>query len=130
MGFRGISEGEDEELDVVVDERPWRVIAGLSQASSAKRSTTTTSSSTPSTTLIPEIEIGEKEASDCALWTSSKVLEHAGFQGTSRAALEVFSGVMTEYLMNVGRTIRFFCDRYSKAMTPEVRDFFYILRGP
>ena len=41
--------------------------------------------------------------------------------GTSRAALDVLTGVAAEYLSNVGRTIRFLCDKYSTTMTPEVK---------
>lgn len=40
--------------------------------------------------------------------------------GTSKAALDVFTGVAEEYLFNVGRTLRFMCDKYSQQMTAEV----------
>jgi hypothetical protein len=40
--------------------------------------------------------------------------------GTSRVALDVLAGVASEYLLNVGRTIRFLCDKYSNSMTAEV----------
>jgi transcriptional activator SPT7 len=88
------------------------------------------------------IEIGEEIAADCVHWMGGKVLEHAGFQGmlmnllfvevlifvysllhftgSSQAALDVLTGVTAEYLLNVGRTIRFLCDKYSATMTPEV----------
>lgn len=46
----------DEEEDVL-DERPWRPIGS-------------------------GVEIGEEHADDCLHWMGSKVLEHAGFQGT------------------------------------------------
>ena len=29
---------------------------------------------------------------------------------------------MAEYLLNVGRTIRYLCDKYSTSMNPEVRN--------
>jgi len=38
-------------------------------------------------------------------------------------ALDVLSGITSEYLFNVGRTIRFYIDKYSRSMTPEVRIF-------
>ena len=35
-------------------------------------------------------------------------------------ALEVLAGVTSEYLLNVGRTMRFLCDKYDTKMTAEV----------
>ena len=32
--------------------------------------------------------------------------------GTSKMALDVLASVTAEYLQNVGRTIRFLCDKY------------------
>lgn len=40
--------------------------------------------------------------------------------GSSTAALDVLASVTSEYLQNVGRTIRFLCDKYSHTMTAEV----------
>lgn len=40
--------------------------------------------------------------------------------GTSRVALDVLSSVASEYLFNVGRTIKFFSDKYARSMSPEV----------
>ncbi|OJT07920.1 Transcriptional activator spt7 [Trametes pubescens] len=85
-----------EELDDVVDERPWKppsAAAGL--------------------------ELGAENADDCLHWMGSKVLEHTGFQGASKQALDVLASVTSEYLFNVGRTIRFLCDRYGNKMTAE-----------
>ncbi|KAF7350023.1 SAGA complex protein [Mycena venus] len=39
-------------------------------------------------------------------------------QGTSAVALDVLASVASEYL-NVGRTIRYLCNKYSQTMTPE-----------
>ncbi|KAK0231399.1 hypothetical protein IW262DRAFT_1343900 [Armillaria fumosa] len=64
-------------------------------------------------------DIGEKNGTDCLQWMSKKVLEHSGFQGTSQSALDVLAGVTSDYLMNVGRTIRFLSDKYSNTMTAE-----------
>ena len=44
--------------------------------------------------------------------------------GTSKVALDVLAGVTSEYLLNVGRTLRFLCDKYSNSMTAEVNDVF------
>lgn len=35
-------------------------------------------------------------------------------------ALDVLSSIASEYLMNVGRTLRFYVDKYSNNMTSEV----------
>lgn len=35
-------------------------------------------------------------------------------------ALDVLAAVTSEYLLNVGRTIRFLSDKFGKTMTPEV----------
>ncbi|KAH9922095.1 uncharacterized protein B0H18DRAFT_1121112 [Fomitopsis serialis] len=83
-----------EDVEDVLDERPWKPNGS-------------------------GIEIGEEHANDCLHWMGGKVLEHVGFQGTSKAALDVLAGVASEYLLNVGRTIRFMCDKYAKKMTPE-----------
>ncbi|EKM53685.1 uncharacterized protein PHACADRAFT_47290, partial [Phanerochaete carnosa HHB-10118-sp] len=64
-------------------------------------------------------DIGEEHADDCMHWMSSKVLEHAGFQGTSKVALDVLAGVASDYLLNVGRTIQFLTEKYGHKMTPE-----------
>lgn len=42
-------------------------------------------------------------------------------QGTSASSLDVLTSVTSEFLLNVGRTLRFLCDKYAKTMTPEVR---------
>ncbi|RDX48606.1 hypothetical protein OH76DRAFT_1556909 [Lentinus brumalis] len=83
-----------EELDDVLDERPWKPVGA-------------------------GIDLGEENANDCLHWMGSKVLEHAGFQGTSKMALDVLSSVASEYLYNVGRTIRFLCDKHGNEMTAE-----------
>ncbi|KAI0365089.1 hypothetical protein BV20DRAFT_1028716 [Pilatotrama ljubarskyi] len=83
-----------EELDDVVDERPWKPPgAGL--------------------------DLGAENADDCLHWMGGKVLEHAGFQGASKLALDVLASVTAEYMFNVGRTIRFLCDKYGNKMTAE-----------
>ncbi|KAH7911321.1 hypothetical protein BJ138DRAFT_1150946 [Hygrophoropsis aurantiaca] len=84
----------EEDIEETIDERPWR----------------------PQGTGI---EIGEAHASDCLRWMDGKILEHVGFQGSSSIALDVLTGVASEFLLNVGRTLRFLCDKYSNSMTPE-----------
>ena len=83
-----------EEPEPTVDERAWRISGS-------------------------GVDIGAENADDCLHWMGGKVLEHAGFQGASKAAMDVLAGVTSDYLFNVGRTIRFMVDKYSKQMTPE-----------
>lgn len=90
----------DEEVEEEIDERPWRPRGS-------------------------GLDIGEEHADDCLHWMGTKVLEHVGFQGTSKIALDVLSSVTSEYLMNVGRTIRFLCDKYAQKMSPEVSSLVY-----
>jgi hypothetical protein len=89
------------------------------------------------------VEIGDANATDCLHWAGNKILEHVGFQGmpfgfslqlalliffnflfflaaTLKVALDVLAAVTSEYLLNVGRTIRFLSDKFGKTMTPEV----------
>lgn len=66
------------------------------------------------------LEIGNEDADGCMHWMNRKVLEHEGFQGSSKVALDVLSGIASEFLMGVGRTMRFYLDRYSGSMTSEV----------
>ncbi|KAJ3809100.1 hypothetical protein F5876DRAFT_44602, partial [Lentinula aff. lateritia] len=100
----GNEDGEGAEatptIDDRVDERPWEVPTRQGRK-------------------ISGIEIGSENADDCLRWMNGKVLEHAGFQGTSRAALDVLSGVASEYLLNVGRTIKFLCDKFANTMSAE-----------
>ena len=87
--------------------------------------------------LDEDCDAGPREAENCLHWMGEKVLEHAGFQGrhlvyqaacrclplhigTSKMALDVLTGVASEYLLNVGRTIQFLSDKYGKKMSPEV----------
>ncbi|KAG8965276.1 Transcriptional activator spt7 [Tulasnella sp. 419] len=50
---------------------------------------------------------------------TTAVLEHAGFEGASKVALSVLTDVAIDYIQNLGRTLRFYCDKYAHAMTPE-----------
>ncbi|KAI0026324.1 hypothetical protein K488DRAFT_92843, partial [Vararia minispora EC-137] len=75
------------------------------------------------------IEIGEQAAAQCLRWVNERMLEHVGFQGASRMALDVLAGIMGEYLSNVGRTMRFYLDKYSGAMTAEEIILHTLLEG-
>ncbi|KAF7308941.1 SAGA complex protein [Mycena kentingensis (nom. inval.)] len=101
--------GENE-----LDDRPWgaEVGIGLTSKQWRKRRRKMKGAEEP-------IEVGSENAEQCMQWMGSKVLEHSGFQGTSKVALDVLASVTSEYLLNVGRTLRFMSDKYGKTMTPE-----------
>ena len=44
----------------------------------------------------------------------------SSFVGTSSVALDVLADVTAEYLLNVGRTIKFLTDKFAGTMTAEV----------
>ncbi|GAA5890246.1 hypothetical protein JCM8208_002750 [Rhodotorula glutinis] len=52
-------------------------------------------------------------ARDAMRGVGAGLLEHAGFEGTSGGALDVLGHLAGEYLSNLGRTLRFYADRYS-----------------
>ncbi|KAI0343585.1 hypothetical protein BDW22DRAFT_1356046 [Trametopsis cervina] len=82
------------DIEDTVDDRPWR---------------------SPGSGL----ELGEENANDCLQWMSSKVLQHVGFQGTSKVALDVMVGIAADYLNSLGRTIKFLVDKYANKMSAE-----------
>ncbi|KAJ7043378.1 hypothetical protein C8F04DRAFT_1229515 [Mycena alexandri] len=115
-----------------VDERPWGEDIGIGAAGRRRRrkgkaragvgvglGLVGTSQQAEQDEEEPEIDMGGANADQCMRWMGGKVLEHAGFQGTSTVALDVLASVTSEYLLNVGRTIRYLCDKYSQRMTPE-----------
>ncbi|GAA5832880.1 hypothetical protein JCM11251_000515 [Rhodosporidiobolus azoricus] len=46
------------------------------------------------------------------------VLGHVGFEGASAGAGDVLSHLASEYITNLGRTLRFYADRYAAELTP------------
>ncbi|GAA5980167.1 hypothetical protein JCM10908_001558 [Rhodotorula pacifica] len=55
-------------------------------------------------------------AQDALRTISSGMLAHAGFEGTSPAALDVLGQLTGQYISNLGRTLRFYSDRYSGSL--------------
>lgn len=98
----GEGAGEDDVVDEKIDERPWILRGHKGKLN------------------LSGIEIGEENATDCLHWATEKILEHIGFQGTSKVARDVLSTLTAEYFSNVGRTIRYLVDKFGKSMTPEV----------
>lgn len=83
-----------EDVEEVLDERPWR-------------------------SRTSGVAVGAENADECLHWAGSKVLEHAGFQGTSKIALDVLASVTSDFFQNVGRTIRYLSDKHANRMTAE-----------
>ncbi|KXN87079.1 Transcriptional activator spt7 [Leucoagaricus sp. SymC.cos] len=104
---------DDEILNEKVDEKPWVMMRKIPSGGKGK------GKEREEVAKVGGVDVGEKNAWGCLQWTNQKILEHVGFQGTSQIALDVMSGVLSEYISNVGRTIKFMCDKYSGAMTPE-----------
>ncbi|KAI6168663.1 hypothetical protein EDD17DRAFT_1529032 [Pisolithus thermaeus] len=99
-----IPDPEGELPEDVVDERPWLARLRCAGGKTVGRG---------------GIEIGERAAGSCLKWMNRKVLEHVGFQGASSGALDVLTGVASEFFLNLGRTLRFLCDKYAHTMTSE-----------
>lgn len=52
--------------------------------------------------------------------TLVKLLAHAGFEGAHKSALDVFTELAMDYILNVGRTLRAYWDDYGRQMSKEV----------
>ncbi|KAG8684313.1 Transcriptional activator spt7 [Ceratobasidium sp. 395] len=68
---------------------------------------------------IPGLTLAEDSGAQCLHRVSSTVLEHAGFEGSSQVSLDVLQHVAADYIMNVGRTFRFMCDKFGHTMSNE-----------
>ncbi|ORY56206.1 hypothetical protein BCR35DRAFT_309912 [Leucosporidium creatinivorum] len=63
--------------------------------------------------------LAPQAARDSLGLVSNRILGHAGFDGSSTMALGVLAHVAAEYIMNLGRTLRFYSDRYAGKLTTE-----------
>ncbi|KAL5638317.1 hypothetical protein ACGC1H_005114 [Rhizoctonia solani] len=68
---------------------------------------------------IPGLTLAEDSGAACLNRVSTTVLQHAGFEGSSQAALDVLQHVVSDYLENVGRSFRFMVDTFGKTMSNE-----------
>ncbi|TCD67766.1 Transcriptional activator spt7 [Steccherinum ochraceum] len=83
-----------DDVEEAIDEKPWR-------------------------TRGSGLEIGPENADDCLHWAGTKILEHAGFQGASKMAMDVLASVASDFFSNVGRTITFLSAKHADRMSPE-----------
>ncbi|KAK4052888.1 Transcriptional activator spt7 [Microbotryomycetes sp. JL221] len=58
--------------------------------------------------------LGPKAATEAMTTVTSRVLCHAGFDASSSTATNVLTHIAAEYLTNLGRSLRFFTDRYGQ----------------
>ncbi|KAG9050026.1 Transcriptional activator spt7 [Tulasnella sp. UAMH 9824] len=65
------------------------------------------------------LEGGEPVAKHKMNIFGSMLLEHAGFEGASKAALNVLTAAAADYMMNLGKTLRLYADKHGQQMTPE-----------
>ncbi|KAG8948806.1 Transcriptional activator spt7 [Tulasnella sp. 424] len=65
------------------------------------------------------LEGGEHVAKHKMNVFGSMLLEHAGFEGASKAALNVLTAAAADYMMNLGKTLHLYTDKYGQQMTPE-----------
>ncbi|CUA66995.1 Transcriptional activator spt7 [Schizosaccharomyces pombe 972h-] [Rhizoctonia solani] len=73
----------------------------------------------PPIVSIPGLTFAEDSGAECLNRVSTTVLQHAGFEGSSQAALGVLQHVVADYLENVGRSFRFMVDTFGKTMSNE-----------
>jgi transcriptional activator SPT7 len=50
----------------------------------------------------------------------TKLLTHAGFEGAKLGALNVLTDIMTDYMTNIGKTLRRYWDDYGHKMDGDV----------
>ncbi|KAI8636118.1 hypothetical protein BD408DRAFT_426659 [Parasitella parasitica] len=72
---------------------------------------------TPSSSAkIPPLTLNPESGHQMAQKVLSKLLAHAGFEGAKIGALNVLTDVMTEYLTNIGKTLKCYWDDYGHEM--------------
>jgi transcriptional activator SPT7 len=79
-----------------------------------------------SSAKIPPLTLNAESGHQMAQKVLSKLLAHAGFEGAKIGALNVLTDVMTDYLTNIGKTLRCYWDDYGHEMDGDV-SFCFIL---
>ncbi|PWN35736.1 uncharacterized protein FA14DRAFT_46247 [Meira miltonrushii] len=67
----------------------------------------------------PYPSLSGEGASDLLQNRTNLLLAHAGFDGSQKAAADVMVDVAGEFLMNIGRTMRSYSDRFAQEMSVE-----------
>ncbi|KAK4521289.1 uncharacterized protein ATC70_011903 [Mucor velutinosus] len=69
-----------------------------------------------SSAKIPPLALNPESGHQMVQKVLSKLLAHAGFEGAKMGALNVLTDVMTDYLTNIGKTLRSYWDDYGHDM--------------
>ncbi|KAG1106850.1 hypothetical protein G6F42_016588 [Rhizopus arrhizus] len=69
-----------------------------------------------SSSKIPPLALNTESGHQMAQKVLSKLLTHAGFEGAKMGALNVLTDVMTDYLTNIGKTMKAYWDDYGHDM--------------
>lgn len=64
-------------------------------------------------------EVSSSEAVDGLKFAAGTMLAHVGFSGGSEAAVDTLTDVVSEFLSNLGRTMRYYLDREARSMSVE-----------
>jgi transcriptional activator SPT7 len=85
------------------------------------------SSSHPETSLvvsnaskIPPFTLDQQSGNQMIQKILAKLLAHAGFEGAKIGALNVMTDIMTDYLLNIGKTLRYYWDDCGNSMDGDV----------
>ena len=70
---------------------------------------------------IPPLSLNIESSHQMSQKILSKLLAHAGFEGAKSSALNVLTDIMTDYITNIGKTMKRYCDDYSHQMEGDVR---------
>jgi len=73
-----------------------------------------------SSSKIPPLALNTESGHQMAQKVLSKLLTHAGFEGAKMGALNVLTDVMTDYLTNIGKTMKAYWDDYGHDMDGDV----------
>ncbi|KAI9019481.1 hypothetical protein CLU79DRAFT_234322 [Phycomyces nitens] len=68
---------------------------------------------------IPPLIMNQDSSQQLTQRTVAKLLAHAGFEGAHTGALNVLTDMMSDYLLNVGKTLRTYWDDYGRQMNSE-----------
>lgn len=90
------------ELDPIPDEESKQVVI---PSSSAK---------------TPPLALNSESGHQISQKVLTKLLTHAGFEGAKLGALNVLTDIMTDYITNIGKTLRYYWDDYGHQMDGDV----------
>jgi transcriptional activator SPT7 len=72
------------------------------------------------TSKIPPFTLDQQSGNQMIQKILAKLLAHAGFEGAKIGALNVMTDIMTDYLLNIGKTLRYYWDDCGNSMDGDV----------